>query len=197
MGTTGVDHDGSVPEYPAAVSVGLGFRADFPQPQALAFRNTPRRGDVLKTENMLKPTVTYLFALLSAILLGAHCCTSDRKDPTLWAAAVFAMAATVTAGITLWDRWKSNSARRKKWLRGDPEDFKANLHDGLTSLEIILSKSELTYDRIYELSQHTRVMTLLIEHELSGLRDELGKFADLHQSGRKRSSIGEALSCDP
>ena len=146
---------------------------------------------------MLKPAVTYFFASMSAILLVTHCCSSNQKEPTVWAAAVLAMAAMVSAGITLWDRWKSNSERRNKWLRGNPENFKASLQDGLTRLEIILSKSELTYDRIYELSQNTRVMKLLAEHELDGLCDELEKVSALHESGRSRLKIGWAMTCDP
>ena len=139
---------------------------------------------VLSTANMLKPTVTCIFVLSTAILVVAHYYVSDQKDLMILVAGVTAIGATMSAGVDIWDRWKSSSARRKKRLREIPENFKANFHDGLISLEIILSKSELTYDRIYELSQDTRVMKLLAEHELAGLRDELEKFAELYKSGR-------------
>ncbi|MCZ6874440.1 MAG: nucleotide-binding protein [bacterium] len=76
----------------------------------------------------------------------------------------------------------SESADRKRRLRGILENFRINFLTNLIDSGIIESKSELTYERIFELSQDAHVTSLLSEHELFGIRDELEEFAELYTS---------------
>ena len=69
------------------------------------------------------------------------------------------------------------------------DNFKANYHSGLIGLGIIKNKSELTYERIYELSQDADIVSLLNENEYTGVRDNLEEYAELYTSVRKQGDV--------
>lgn len=142
---------------------------------------------------MLKLSVKFIFSFAAIISLVLVYFGSSQGDPKLVVAMLAAIGYAVMSAIDIWDYRKSKketeaseSADRKKRMRNLLDDFKINFATGATgliNLKIIESKSELTFKRLYELSQDARVMSLLGERAV-GIRNGLEEFRELYVADR-------------
>ena len=122
------------------------------------------------------------FILLAFLYLG-----SEQKDPKYLVFTFVALGSTAMSAVKILDYRKSRketeaseSADRKKKMRGIRDDFKVNFSHKLIDIGIIRSELDLTDERIYELSQDEAMISILRSHKLVGILNGLEDFAELY-----------------
>ena len=128
---------------------------------------------------MLKPILKLVFAIATLLLIAL-------SYPNLAIVAAFGFA--VLSAVDVWNTYKIKTKEaeeegftKKRKLRDILNDFRANFSKGLIELEVIKDKSDLTYERIYELSQDSEVIELLEKKGFTRVINELEDFSRLYE----------------
>ena len=130
---------------------------------------------------MLKLALKFTFAVAAFILLVLLYFGSDLRFLTLIAAFGYLLVTVVE----IWDHHNSRKefqAERSRKMRGIFNNIKTNFATEFIALEILESKSDLTYDRLYELSQDQHAISLLRALMFSGVLEQLEEFSELYKS---------------
>lgn len=137
---------------------------------------------------MLKLILKFIFSLGALILLSLISLDASQSDPKIIATLIAALGVTVLTAVDLWEFKKSireaaekDAQSREKRLRDIQFNFANNYFSNLQRLEIFKDKAEITYERLYEMSQdESGDILLLNEKKLYVIIDELEEFAQLY-----------------
>lgn len=137
---------------------------------------------------MIKLSIKLVLSFIAFSLGLLFYFQSQQIDPKVIMALIAALGYMIMSGIDVWDycqsaikKTKDETFVRNRNLRNILDNFKANFVQRLTKLEIINDKAELSYEKIYELSQTASVIDLLTRNELPGIVDELEEFGRLYK----------------
>lgn len=139
---------------------------------------------------MLKMVLKLLFSLAALFMMGLmYLDTSQDLKVVLGFFA--SLGATLLAAIDLYDKFCSDKKNyeekfksEEKELRDIFYDFVNNYFHSLHTLKIFTSKSEVSYESVYQISQDQHIHTLLNDNQYYPMLDALERYAVLYEKNR-------------